>query len=577
MKKILTIILLFIILPSSIFVGIRIYDIYKPNSKTQDFFEINNLKYGNINIILGDKIIESENSLILQGDNIYLPLDFVKEYVDKAIFWDESSQILTITTQTRLLRMIPNDLNYLLNMQPKTLDLPILHINQVVYMPLSFVEDFYDITFLYIEENNIIIADYTATEITKKRILTKTAQVRFEPNNKSYIAQTLEEGDLVVIHEELEDYTKIRTESGVLGYVLNKSIDFDFSVITKAYTKYTPLNQIYEHKPLNGPVNLVWDLITQPSANYRESSRVSHNGLNVLSPTWFSFDLDTNNADIKSIASREYVDWAHSEGYQVWALLSDNYDDPALISLNQTISGMFLSDTNKRQHVINQLLDYVELYNLDGINIDFEKVWVSDIGHFHQFLRELSPIFKERGIWLSVDVFVPADWSMYYNRKLIGELSDFVIVMSYDDYLGTGLIGPNASIPFVETAILNMLEEVSSEKIVMGLPFYSRIWIENLETGQITRREVGMTLANRIFAIDNKAEFVWQEELGVYYAEYTDFDNGEKRIHRIWLEDERSIKEKLKLVEKYGLGGVASWYRGLERQEVWDILAESMF
>ncbi|MCL2592020.1 MAG: glycosyl hydrolase family 18 protein [Defluviitaleaceae bacterium] len=583
MKKLITIIIiiLLIALPISIFIWRsldRIRQQNAPNMETQDFFEVNNLNDGNIHIIFGDEILELQNFPLLDNNNLYLPLDFIQEYSDLPIFWDEPLQILTITTPTRVMRMFPNDLNYYLNLRPEILDLPILIRNNMVYVPMDLLNELSDfnINIRFLSENNIIIADYQDTSIAGGTAI-GGGVVRLEPNHKSYIAENLEPSTAFIAFYgsgfgEEENYARIRTESGVLGYILMSEFTEGVST-THNLMAYNPLPQLREHRPIDGPVNMVWDLITTIEANANEARRVPHQGLNVLSPTWFDFDVFSLNGDMHSRASLAYVNWAHSQGYQVWAMVADNYDDRNLIDQGKTISGAILSDTNMREHVITQLLNFAEEFNLDGLNIDFERVWMIDIDYFHQFLRELYPLMRERGLWLSVDVFVPAPWSMYYNRGLIAELSDFIVVMAYDDYLGTGLIGPNASRVFVENAIINMLNEVPAEKLVLALPFYSRIWIENTVTGEFTQRTVGMLYGHTIFTRNN-AEFIWLEDLGCYFAEYEEIVNGELLIHRIWLEDLRSMEEKLRLFERYELAGVAFWRRGLEDPRVWALIHE---
>ena len=60
----------------------------------------------------------------------------------------------------------------------------------------------------------------------------------------------------------------------------------------------------------------------------------------------------------------------------------------------------------------------------------------------------------------------------------------------------------------------------------------------------------------------------WSDEAGQYYAE---FEKGES-FYQIWLEEERSIEEKAKLIKEYGLAGIASWRLGYERDEIWDVI-----
>jgi len=271
----------------------------------------------------------------------------------------------------------------------------------------------------------------------------------------------------------------------------------------------------------------------------------------------------------------DYMAWAHSRGYHIWPKLFDSEDGD--------VTGLILSNQERREFVIAQILDYIDTYNLDGINIDFERVRQVDIRYFHQFLRELWPPMRERGAILSAAVFVPAAWSLYYDRGAIAQTVDFVAVMTYDEHtIHSPEPGPNASIDFVTTAVQNMVLNpppgqlpVPPERLLLGVPFYTRVWIETLnDDGSVESfrvRSLGMNFARRMFETDNGAVFEWQEDIGKYYAEFEIFEDGRMRRYRTWLEDDRSMAKKVELVHRYNLGGVAAWVWGLEKEEIWEL------
>jgi spore germination protein YaaH len=270
-----------------------------------------------------------------------------------------------------------------------------------------------------------------------------------------------------------------------------------------------------------------------------------------------------------SIADLGYINRAHENGYQVWPLISDEEDGE--------VCAQIMSDQNKRENAIKQILAYVSMFGLDGINIDFERVREEDVEYFHQFLRELWPMLREQGVILSVDTFIPSAWSMYYNRGEIAKTADYVCVMTYDENTYGGTSGPNASIGFVETGVVNMLNEVPKEKLIMGIPYYTRVWIEEEVNGEISYdiRSLGMNYAYRMFT-ENGAEFEWLEDMGCYYGEFDTVEDGRQLKYRTWLEDERSMAIKLDLVDKYDVAGVAAWVWGLEKEEIWSLLEERL-
>ncbi len=538
------------------------FKIYMPNFSIINVHEFFNRDQNSIMLVVEDEIISGYSNPAVKEGEIYLPVDFVKDYMDKYIFWDEASKKLTITTEYKVMQMKTEELTYYVNMKPMELNLPVYEINETAYMPEGLLTELYNVGVKYDESNNIIIIDYLDRDLKSGSLIPKKSALRYNPDKKSPIERYIYEGESFYIYEEEELYYRIRTEDGLIGYVLKK----DVSDIKEVPGTERPIEKPdYIQSPIEGKITLVWDLIEKAEQNSRESSRKYHEGLDVLSPTWFRFDRESYNGDILSIADNSYVTWAHNNGYQVWALMSDEEDGE--------VTAQILSSTEKREHVIKQILAFCSLYKLDGINIDFERVREADVQYFHQFLRELWPLLREQGVVLSVDTFVPRAWSMYYNRGEIANSSDYICVMTYDENTYGGTSGPNASIPFVEDGVVQSLKEVPKEKLIMGVPFYSRVWMEEeTDTGiNYKIRNLGMNYAYRMFT-ENGAEFQWLDDLGCYYGEFDTVEDGKKVKYRTWLEDEKSMERKLELVEKYDLAGVSAWVRGLEKEEIWSLL-----
>jgi len=562
------IIIIAIILIGLITGGYYLAKLYMPNFQVVGYYDYHdNLSKENVNIMLEDKFLDSEYSPYIDNSVIYLPVEFVKDYVDKYIYWDNKTKRLTITNENHVIRMNTDELTYYVNSQPMTLYLAPYYMDSSPYMPVVFLQQHYNINYSYNENNNIVWIDYGEKDKEQVQTVKKNAYFRFEPDKKSPVIEKLALGTEAYIYGQDGDYTRIRTMDGLVGYVLTKDLSEPEAI--KGFIPDEQKPDFKEPKEISGKINMVWDAMERVEANNSELSRTAYNGLDVLSPQWFRFERDRYSGEILSIADLSYVEWAHEQGYQVWAMLFDEEDGE--------ITAQILSDQEKRESVIRQILGFVAMFNLDGINIDFERVREVDVMYFHQFLRELWPLLKEQGVILSVDTFVPSAWSMYYNRAEIAATVDYICVMTYDENTYGGTSGPNASIGFVENGVINTLKEVPPEKLIMGMPFYSRVWIET-ETSTGTNyaiRALGMNYAYRLFT-ENGTEFEWQEDLGYYYGEYDIFEDGVDKKYRTWLEDERSIAAKLEIVNKYDLAGVCSWVRGLEKKEIWDLLYENL-
>lgn len=555
-----------------------------PNRTVISLHEFHDISKDNINIILQNQVLQDvQHFPIIIEEEVFMPVDFINSQVGPHIYWEPNINLLTITTPLKLIRIEPGNYNYTINFRPSQLNSLVYNIDSMAYLPLDLIHELYDINIIgHNEYLNMVIVEYSQPNKINVQVEKRRSAVRHEPNRRSPIAETVHRGDILrTIEEEInyyEDYdlyrvnleelgyTRVITQQGNVGYILSN--DIVNVAVMEGFTRQ-PEIPINETRQIDGRVNMTWDLVTNQTANSAPRTRQQHKGLNVLSPTWLNFDLNTYNGDIISIANKEYVQWAHSQGYQVWPLIFDD-DDP-------DVTGRILSDTAKRDHVILQLMDLSYEYNFDGINIDFETIRWQEVNYYLQFLRELSPMMRERDLILSVDVFVPKPWTMFFNRREIARVADYVVIMAYDENTSIDPSGPNASIGFVHQAVVNTLKEVPNHQIILGLPFYTRIWREVEVDGEIVNsvRSVGMQFAYNFF-VNNGAEFIWKEEYGSYYGEFTTEEYGELVTYKAWLEDERSIGVKMQLVPKYDLRGVASWSRGLETPGTWEVIYDNL-
>lgn len=545
--------------------------IHLPNFETIDFYEYHeDIDKDKLSVIMHDERIISNISFVEKNNDIYFPIDFIKEFIDEYIYWDEVANKITITTLDRVIRMNTDDLTYYVNNNPTSLNLPVYNIDAIAYMPSSFLEEMYNLQISYDSEYNTAIIDKKENGLQHGVANGKEVDIRYLPNRKEPIQTTVENGTDIIVFDEIMDeeskrtgYTLVRY-NGLLGYIKSDEI----TKTTYESPVIIPEPEIKEVPQVDGKINMVWDAIYDVVQNTNELSLTPHEGLDVLSPTWFSFDEDPLTGQIINIGDMAYVEWAHKQGYQVWPTLTDNF--------NSTVSNYILSNTDVREYVIKQILAFIAMYDLDGINIDFEMIRESDSEHYVQFFRELAPFVREQGAILSVDMYVPT-WTKHFNRTEVGKVVDYICIMAYDETtLFDKKVGPNASIGFVETGIIETLEEVDPEKVILGLPFYTRIWSETNVGGEIkiSKRDVGIDYTQRIMS-ENGVDLLWLDSSGSHYGQYTGRDDSGNSVdYTVWVEDLASLEEKLKLYEKYNLAGVSGWRRGLESEEVWSLIAK---
>ncbi len=562
-KRIIPLIIIMLTLAGLIFVGYT----YLPNSTVmslQEYYK-ENFNPNQINVLSEGTYLKTEQAPILKDNQLYLPVSFVQTYLDKYIHWDAITNKLTVTTENKVIHMKTNDLTYYINNKPFNLNLPVYRENDTAYIPTNLLKELYSADFVYTPKYKIVI--FKPNKAYKTATVKEATEIRYEPDIKSPIAQKLDKDSPVIFISQDKDFTKVSSSDGVAGFIPNGVLGTitDVPATVKQPEQKPPLR-----KPINGKVVMVWDQIDKAQANANPQRRVVHDGVNVLSPTWFSFDAEKLDGTIINIADKSYVEWAHSQGYQVWALISDNFDSKVCRSA--------IKDTDTRDKVIRQLLAFVSMYDLDGINIDFEKVPKEEAANYLQFLRELAPMLREQGAYLSVDMYVPSPWTAYYNRKEVAKTVDYVCVMAYDEYYsGSQTAGPVASLGFAKKGVADTLAEVPAEKIIMGMPFYIRVWREEPENDKIKLSSKAYTMDSVKSIIEkNNVKLQWLPDYGLNYGEYYAVENDKTVVYRFWNEDMKSIEEKLKVAKQYNVGGVAAWKRGFETEGIWNLIKNYM-
>ena len=506
-----------------------------------------------LSLILQDKIADSKGRI--EDGTAYIPYTVVTEDLDGRFYWDQETQQMLYTLPEEILEIQPESNTYLLSGKTVTEDYPIVRqIDGEYYIALDFLEQYMEIQGTVYEDpaRAVIFYKWGKAETVEA---TEETQIRYQGGIKSPILKDLEQGEEMLLLEELDNWSRVMTRDGIDGYVENGSLS---SVGEMEYTYTGSYEEDFTSLTRDHKINLAWHQVTSEAANQAFASDTQNmTGVNVISPTWFS--VTSTQGNISSLASSDYVSQAHAKGLEVWGLI-DNFDDE--VSTLDT-----LSVRSARQHIIDMLLSEAKRVDLDGINVDFEALTEEEAPHFIQFIRELSVACRNNGLVLSVDNPVP-QYTAFYNRKEQGIVADYVIIMGYDEHtVGSETAGSVASLPFVEEGIAQTLSEVPKEKVINGIPFYTRLWTE-ANNGMVTSEVCSMDQADAYVEKYNM-EVYWNTDVSQNYAEAVT-DSG---VLKMWLEDEKSLEEKMKLIQQYELAGVAEWKLGFERDDVWQIIS----
>ena len=554
LKKLLLIVVSLVILGG---VGLGVL-IMRPSKETIDpltYFD--EFKQGQQNMVYNDTRVNWQEPVLETDGMLYIESEWATTFVDERIFYDANEGILTLTNVNEVIRIDSVTKEVTVNNQVAEKDVPILVANNKLYIGAPYLEAEYAVAFTKGLDGRLVLASTTDTQRQTAYVSSKKAQIRTRPDKKATIVDAIEKGHQLVIYGMDETgYVRVRDENGMIGYISEKQIKLDGETTVKEAAVYTakPLA-----RPLEGSVKLAWDQMTVRIAGDWTSRKYTQiQGANVIAPTWFEFaDADGNLMDR---GSTDYVASARRNGLQVWALMSHNFTTPSY-------TREILTSTKKRQHVISQLVTYAKKYDLDGINIDIENIQTDFAREWVQFMRELYPQMQAIGVTVSVDVYMPSAWSRFYQRDKISEVVDYFIVMAYDQHWsGSEQAGPTAGLGWVEEGITMNLEEVPAEKLVLGIPFFTRVWREG-DDGSLSSKPYGMVAAQNAVKEWGVAS-VYDDEHRQNYAEaYVD-----GALQKVWLEDLHTIEERIKMIERYNLAGYAVWKLGLEDSGVWDLL-----
>ena len=558
MKKfipaIIAIALILLVLAGSF--GMKLLERFSYSDEKQNLEEYYHLSIGDtdsVAIVLQNERIDTQAKLI--DGRCYMEIEGVQNLLNERFYYDRNEGLLVYTTPTeKITTEVGTDEVYINHQGVKWDYVMAVPEGDSLYIALDFVKEYTNFSYeLFTEPNRMQLRTEWGSKDSAS--IKKVTNLRIKGGVKSPILREVAEGEIVTILEEMETWTKVKTNDAMIGYVENKFLvdrttEEEIPVSDYEVPEYTSIHRDYK-------INLGWHAIYTESGNDTFDEVVNGTGtMNVISPTWFF--LDGNEGDIQAIPSHAYVEKAHSRNMEVWALLEN-------ISLDCSVHDV-LSYTSKREKLINTLMYYVLEYDIDGINVDFESLAPETGEHFTQFLRELSIACRLNEVVLSVDNYVPRESNTFYNRKEQGVVADYVIIMGYDEHWGGGgVAGSVASIGYVREGIEKTLQDVPAEKVINAIPFYTRVW--KTKNGEVTSEAVGMEMAQN-FITKNNIPVAWDEETCQNYGE---IELG-GTLYQVWLEDAQSIETKLTVMKNNGLGGVAAWQLGFEDKAIWDVL-----
>ena len=549
-----------IIIIGAIYAGQIFYQHYSYSNEKVDLNSYFKITDGQDTAIILHNSLIKERAKFIDG-YYYMDFDSVQKYLNDRFYYGKADNSLFFTTAGKVIISEIGSSewrdseggqgteNYVISRLE----------DDTLYLALEYVRKYTNFFYEGFGEYNHI---QLITEWTEQQVATinKDTQLRIRGGVKSEILEELPQGSKVIVLEELENWSKVKSEDSYIGYVENKRLSEITTETPEPVNDYVEEEYTSIHR--DHKINLGFHSIAGPGGNDTLLSSIANTkSLNVIAPTWYN--IASEDGSIRSFASASYVKTAHDKGLEVWAAV-DNFNGEKSFSTSE-----FLSRYENRKKAIDYLVAEALELGIDGINVDFESIASEDGQSFVEFVREISIACRKAGLVLSIDNYVPFNFNDYYDLEEQGIVADYVIIMGYDEhYAGSAEAGSDASLTYVENGIVNTLKEVPAEKVINAVPFYTRIW--HTAGNSISSEAVGMQMANE-YVSNHNLEMTWDANCGQNYGEYTSSDGT---LNQIWLEDAESIEAKLNAMKANNIAGVASWRLGYETPDIWDVIAE---
>ena len=515
----------------------------------RDFGDIK-ISRSDVNLIIYGDTISSEYNPFVEDGHIFLSLDTVSQFIDEELFYDEETQKVIVTTEDALYKFTVGKNIATKNLREYDAKACCRIVDDIVYIDMNLVKDIYGIKFEYNEETNAISIDKLDTDDINLNY--NEVKLYSDINTNSDILEVLDKTNTVTVYPDSLEHSrwyKVKSDSGKIGYI-------EKAAVTLEKEEEPSAEETEEEEKLI----MFWQY-----GSSLDTLGDKIDGVNVVMPTWY--EIADENGNVSEDYSEDYYNKAKDNGYDIWPIITNGLDNPELDK--KQVTSEIMNDEQKRENLIRNIISIIEDNNLDGINIDFEGMYAEDKYMYTQFLRELYPLVRETGAKLSVDIY----FTNYIDRQGVGKACDYVMLMGYDQR-GDWSESPGSisEIGWVENNIASLINDsqIPSSKIILGVPFYTRMW--NVE-------EDG-TFTTDVYSMSDSQEFLED------YALTPTMDNisGQNYIevvldditHKLWIEDAESMAKRADIVIEYNLAGITAWQKGFETQDIWEVLKDKL-
>lgn len=354
---------------------------------TSNDYVVDNIK-NKTNLIINNTNVTKnlKQDLYVQNGIIYMSYQDICEFFDSTIMYDTNYKMFITCSNEKVASLPIESSEIQINSSKVKLKEGAMQKDDIYYIPISELGDVYNIETNYAENTNIVTIDYLNKEYIISTVNNNTS-IKYKPKSLSKTLAKVKAGESIIVindNNTKKGWTKVRTTSGILGYAKTNKIG------NPNHLRETIEENIKEEK------TMPWSVF---SSEYiiEDRTATTEDGIKVLSPTLFNL-RDESKGKLNVLIGNEenkYINWAHKNGYEIWASVSNR-------GYKNTTADA-LKDYKNRQYMIDQIVEYIITYKLDGINISFTSIQEENLNDFSRFLIELEPRLNEIGAVLSVD------------------------------------------------------------------------------------------------------------------------------------------------------------------------------
>lgn len=321
-------------------------------------------------------------------------------------------------------------------------------------------------------------------------------------------------------------------------------------LLARSENKYPPADAV------RSAFYVDWD----PQAYYSLQGHIQE--LNMVMPEWFF--IDPNADTLYTEIDKDALQLMKKYNVRILPLFSNvnlknrdgNFDGQLLARV--------LKNPAKREALITALLNKLQEYQLQGINIDFEEMKGNSIDAMYAFEKELHEKLHKLSLLFTQDIMPEND---DFRLGELNDYNDYIFLMAYDQHYTSSDPGPVADQKWVEKVLDETAKEIPSRKIVLCIPGYGYDWPDKGAATTVTYPEAMSTAKEFNAAVDFDNDS--------YNCTY-EYDDYKKVHHTVFFMDAAGNFNSVRFADQYGTGGVALWRLGAEDERLWKFYRRSL-